>query len=350
VFEGDPLALDVCLQQRNLLPHGPGRWRSRTRVACLEPTPEGDVLLLAGYRIDELVDGLRLEAGLPLIDAEGFLPGQERFEVGLPSDWRERTTDEDRQRREARTYCESGDPGRQVAGASTLARLELFDRGPWVEEAVVAWERCVGGRGDLAMLGLCSHELRWLQAARDKLTPRLLGFMWAISAQNAQVASIAQRLGPRPDLDETNEQLLERVPRELAAAAAGLRRRERAGYAGFPRYAAELAECEDTQRQAALLVQACDVLMRRYGSGWMPGRIEEIGDLLEQALSLLHAERSPKSRAYALYRLAEVRRLLGLVELAQFAREEALDLLDDGQGGYLDQRLAQAIQDDSDVS
>ena len=347
MFEGDPRALDVCLQQRNLVPHGPGRWRSGTRVALLEPTPEGDVLMLAGYRIDELVDGLCLEAGLSLIDAEGFLPDQDRYEVGLPSDWRERTTDEDRQRREARTYCESGVPGRQVAGASTLARLELFDRGPWVEEAVVAWERCVGGRGDLPMLGLCSHELRWLQAGHDKLAPRLIGFMWAVSDHNANVSAIAQRQASRPMLAESPAELRERVPRELAAAAAGLRRRERSGYAGFPRYAYELSRCEDTQRQAALLVQACDVLMRRYGSGWMPGRIEEIGDLLEQAVTLLRGDRNPKSRAYALYRLAEIRRLLRKGELAQFAREEALDLLDDGQGGCLDASLAQAILDDA---
>ena len=301
--------------------------------------------MLAGYRIDELVDGLRLEAGLPLLDAEGFLDDDGRYQVGLPSDWRERTEDEERQRREAHAYLDSGDPGRRVAGASTLARLELFDRGPWVEEAVVAWERCQGGRGDLPMLGLCSHELRWLLVAKDKLAPRLMGFMWAVADQNHNVAAIAQRQGTRPLLMESDQELLERVPRELAGAAAGLRRRERAGFAGFPRYADELEHCNDPRQRAVLLLQASDVLLQRYGSGWRPGRVEDIGELLQEALTLLPGARNPKSRAYALYRLAEVRQLLGLGELAQFARDEALDLLDDGQGGYLDAALAAALRD-----
>jgi len=328
-FRGDVLALGACLVQRNMIPETPGAFRSHTRAAQVEP----GWAWFTGHRVDELIQGLRDESGLQLIDDE--CPDL----VRAPSDWRERTSDEDRQRREAHAYVDSGDPARRAAGASTLARLELADRGPWVEEAVVAWEIHEGAGADLAFAGLCVHELRWLRLAHDKLAPRLLAFLWWLASDNANLLPIARRVGAKPDVFDDPKS----VPNEMAAAAAGIRRRSRSQWLGPARLLHRADHTRDPKQQASLLLRAGMGLMQRYGSGWRPERVEDAVAVIGRAVQLLDANDMPKSRALALAHCAEAEDALGHADRAEFLRAEALDLLDDGYGGYLDQSLGEAL-------
>ena len=331
-FRGDTLALGACLVQRNLLPsEEPGHFKGHTRLAHVEP----GWAWFAGHRVEELIAGLRDEAGLTLVEEDCT------DLVRAPTDWRERISDEDRQRREAHVYVESGDPARRAAGASTLARLELADRGPWVEEAVVGWEMHDTGGADLAFASLCVHELRWLRLAHDKLAPRLLGFLWWLASQNANLLPIARRAGDRPPFEEDPREL----PNEMAAAAMGIRRRSRASWVGPARLLAQAEASRDTKVQASRLLQAGIVLVQRYGSGWRRERLEDARDLMGRAVQLLDPNDMPKSRALALAQCAEAEDALGEAERAQFMRAEALDLLDDGYGGYLDQRLGEILEE-----
>lgn len=329
-FRGDTLALGACLVQRNLVPGDePGSFRSHTRVAQLER----GCAWFAGHRIDDLVAGLRHESGLELADDDCS------DIVRAPSGWRERTSDEDRQRREAHAYVHSGDVARRAAGASTLARLELDDRAPWVEEAVVAWELHDSGGADLAFAGLCVHELRWLRLAHDKLASRLLAFLWFLASENANILPIARRAGPEPDFAEDPRV----VPNEMAAAAAGIRRRSRSTWLG-PARLMHLAETtRDPKQQASYLLRAGMVLGQHYGSGWKRDKLEDALALMGRSVQLLDGHDMPKSRALALSQCAGVEDLLGRAERADFLRAEALELLDDGYGGYLDTTLGELL-------
>ena len=329
---------------------GNGRFASPTRAALVVEAPEGTLVVLSGDRVNDFHAGLRGEAGLPLFPDQRLARmisggSLDVWRVNKPRDWRDRLAGEDRQRREAHIYVQSDIAARRCAGASTLARLDLADRGPWVEDAVIAWQQDTSSGADLSFAGLCTHELRWLREAQDKLAPRLLGFLHAMAGENANLAPIALAAGPRPDLDEDADELLERVPNELAAAAAGIRRRKRATWVGPGRLLAEANATVDTRKKASAMLRAGLVLARRYASGWRKERLEDAVELIGQAVKLLEPHDMPKTMAFALARSAEVWDMLEESELSRFDRERALDLLDDGHGGVLDEGLAQELNE-----
>ncbi|MCP4915532.1 MAG: hypothetical protein GY913_01285 [Proteobacteria bacterium] len=342
----------MCLFQRNVFPvpaAGPGRFASPTRAVLVVEAPEGTIVIISGERVNDFHAGLRGEAGLPLFPDQRLARvisggSLEAWRVNRPRDWHDRIAGEDRQRREARIYVQSDIPARRCAGASTMARLDLADRGPWIEDAVVAWEQDTSGNADLSFAGLCIHELRWLREAQDKLAPRLHAFLFALAGQNHNLMPIAMSAGPCPELDESPDELLERVPNEMAAAAAGIRRRKRAAWVGPGRLLAEANATTDTRKKAGAMLRAGLVLARRYSSGWRRERLEDAVELIGQAVKLLESHEMPKTIAFALARSAEVWDMLEETELAQFDRERALDLLDDGEGGLLDAELAEELR------
>lgn len=347
-------ALDVALRQRGLMPapDRADRWQSPLRVAWTMPLPGAglDLLVLAGHRLGELVDGLALEAGLPLEEAEPWLPhlqgvaaGSAPWRVYAGLDWGDRCAAEEEQLREhRRVLAESRRPERRVAAAGALARMTLLDRGRWVEHAVVAWEQSTGF-ADLPFTLLLLHELRWLELAQDPLAPRVRALLAGLAEQDPNLAPLVRRHGILAEPgDEPLELLAVEVPVELAAAAAGLPPEQRAGYAGEARYTQVLAEVADRNTRAELCLEAAEALLARY-TPWAPERLAEAEALVLDALGAWPAPSHPVARSRGLLTLARAREAQGQWPARQQALDEAAALMVDGWGRPRDPGLAREL-------
>lgn len=347
--------LGVALVQRGMRPmEGDGhRWRSTMRAVYARSLPDSSRMLvvLAGNRKEELLQGLQLEAGLlirPGDDVAGRLESDELqhpervWHIGLPSNWRSVCDGEARQIAEARERIRSRYPDRRCSGASTLARLQLMDRGPWVEEAIVSWEAS-SGRGDLAIATLFAHELSWLRMAKDPLARPLHRFLWALAQDREAVQVLLSDLGDPPKLSaEQRSTLLAQVPAQVAAAAMGVHPERREGFAGEARYREALNQIQDMSTRAALRVEAADVLLEMYGSGWNVPRLEGVLELLQAALTQF-ADGQPTSKARTL--ILQARALEGLhrFDVARTSLEDAAKLILDHNGRPRDPQLAREI-------
>ncbi|MCB9745972.1 MAG: hypothetical protein H6740_25580 [Alphaproteobacteria bacterium] len=347
--------LDLGLRQRGLeaQSHPKGRWSSDLRVAYLKELPDKDwLLVLAGHRVEELSEGLRFEARVPMraaeedatvLEPEGVENPQVIWHMGLPKNWRDRCDGEERQRVEAHASLESKLPERRCSGASALARLELLDRAPWVERAVVFWEESEG-RADLPLMTLFMRELDWLQAAEDPIVDSLLALMHLLAQENASLQALVHELPqPRSAFGHSREQLLETVPTEVAAAAAGLAPAGRKGYAGPGRYEAALRQVQDTTTRAALRVEAAQVMLERYEGGWSPTALHDVSDLLRDTLYFYADGRNPVGRAGALVLMARTQTAMGDKDSARKSLEEAAECVIDERGLPRDPDLAQEI-------
>lgn len=347
-------ALQCALLQRGMeeVEGRADRWQGGLRAAFTEPVASGKhLLVLAGHRVDELAEGLRLEAGLPLVPgANAALElgrkrggGLEVFRVGLPGRWRQLIRAEQEQIEEATAALDSKDAARTTAAASTLARLEFFDRGPWVELAVVCWEQA-GYAADLALASLCLHELRWLRVARDPLAERVVAFLWALSDNNWSVEAIARRCGPRVDLGVHPQTLAEEVPTELAAAACGVPTRQRRHWRGAASFEAMLQAQSDPRMRAVVALKAVQGILPRYISGWNPARLSQLRLLAMQATDEFGPEHHPKMRALAMASLADIEGAAGDEAKADGLRRQALRLLRLPDGRFRDEGLAKQLK------
>jgi hypothetical protein len=341
-------ALECALLQRGLkaVEGAPGRWQGGPRVAFTHPLRKNrELLVLAGHRVDELARGLIHEACLPLSDGRDAVEEQgllEATQVGLPKRWRELKRAEEEQIEEALVGMASEDHPRRTASAATLARLEMLDRGPWVEHAVVSWE--LGGyKADLAFSSLCQYEMAWLRVARDPLADRVLGLMWALSENNWAIEPIARRAGPKPDLGIPAQTLAEQVPTELAAAACGVPTRHRRAFKGAASYEAMIRSQEDPAMQAVVALRAVGEILPRYASGWHKPRLDQLRELALQATNHFGAEH-PKMRALALASLADVEDAAGMDVSAEPLRRQALVVLRQPDGHFRDEGLAKRLK------
>ncbi len=349
-------ALDIALRQRSLAPvEGPQlRWAGPMRSAMAVPLRRGgyDLVALVGHRMEDLAQGLRLEAGLPLEPGEahagdaapeGVSQAERSWYVGLPSNWRDQIANDERQLHEARAFLESRFPERRVAGASTLARLEPFDRARWVEHGVVAWEES-SGRADLAFAGLLMHEHSWLHAADDPLAPKVHALLWHLGEQDQTVSPLARKIGLRPSVASIGGQRLsQEVPAEVAAAAAGLPPDRREGYAGEARYLLALEQIQDVPTRADLRVEAAEAMLARYGSGWNPARLHEIIETWLNPALQSYGNKRTGSRAQALLLLGRAWGGLGDAAKRRQALEDAARVAVDERGRPVDADLARAI-------
>ncbi|MCB9763355.1 MAG: hypothetical protein H6739_26550 [Alphaproteobacteria bacterium] len=349
-------ALGIALTQRGfeVLQGDLLRWRSPLRIAFLLPIPgdSRDLVVFAGHRMTELVEALVHESRLPLVSgdelADAVVPrefkSRERaWHIGLPSNWTDLCEGEDRQRVEAITAFESRYSERRAAGAATLARLEIFDRGPWVERAVVAWEESSGG-GDISIAALLLHELTWLAQSGDPLADPVRALLHLMVTEREGLVAVVRGV-PRPTSAAglSRQYLMEQVPTMVAAAAAGVPPDRREGYAGPGRYESALRTVQDSNTRAALRVEAAQVMLARYDSGWNPRALEEVIVLLDDALYNYPAGGHPIARAQALILLSRARRGLGDGDAARALLEEAGQLIVDERGLPRDEKLAREI-------